>query len=64
MFVFIISSLNNKINDQKKLIETLQDSIDSLKNQSITNNIKINKNISSLEQDNKLFKSFINIMLN
>ena len=64
MFVFIISSLNNKINDQKKLIETLQDSIDSLKNQSITNNIKINKNISSLEQDNKLFKTFINIMFN
>ena len=49
---------------QKKLIETLQDSIDSIKNQSITNNININKNISSLEQDNKLFKSFINIMLN
>ena len=41
MFVFIISSLNNKINAQKKLIKTLQDSIDSLKNQSITNNISI-----------------------
>ena len=64
MFLFIISSLNNKINTQSKLIEKLQYSINSLKNQSTKNNININNNISSLEKDNISLKKAINLLFN
>ena len=64
MFIFIISSLNNKINDQMKIIEQLKDSIYSLTNQSNSNITKLYNNISLLENDTQLLKTGINLIFN
>ena len=64
MLIFIISSLNNKINDQMKIIEQLKDSIYSLTNQSNSNITKLYNNISLLENDTQLLKTGINLIFN